>query len=135
MFYTETIELTTEKNSVTDITPEMKRVLEKSGVKNGLIVVEVPHSTAGVMATTGGPVEVREDLMHEVKRVVPSRINFRHEESPDDAAGHIKCGLFGNSITGIVKDGKMVSDGKLGYFFMEYDGPRARKYCIAVMGE
>ena len=135
MFYCETRTVQTGKNSYHDLTADMKEVLAKSGVKNGMLVVEIPHSTAGVMATTGHVDAVRKDLVNEVKRLVPSRINFIHEESPDDAAGHIKCGLFGNSITSIVKDGEMVSNGKLGYFLMEYDGPRARKYVIAVMGE
>lgn len=135
MFYTETRYLETEAHSIRDITPEIREILAASGIQNGLLVVEVPHSTASVMRTTGGPLDIRQDLVNEVRRVVPSRINFLHEESPDDAAGHIKCGLFGNSITSIVKDGKLVSDGKLGWFFMEYDGPRSRKYCVAVMGE
>ncbi len=135
MFYTETHSVETAKNGWVDLTAEMNAVLERSGIKNGLLVVEIPHSTAGVMATTDHVPCVRDDLMDEVKRVVPSRINFRHEESPDDAAGHIKCGLFGNSITSIVADGKMVSGGKLGYFLMEYDGPRVRKFVVAVLGE
>lgn len=135
MFYTETFTVLTTKNGVADMTPNMKAALERSGIKNGLLVVEVPHTTAGCMATILYMQDSHEDLMDEVKRLVPSRINFKHEESPDDAAGHVKCGLFGNSITSIVVDGKMVSDGRLGYFLTEYDGPRQRKYVVAVMGE
>ena len=128
MFYTETRYLETEAHSIKDITPEIREILAASGIQNGLLVVEVPHSTASVMRTTGGPLDIRQDLVNEVRRVVPSRINFLHEESPVEHIRHNGRGI-------IVKDGKLVSDGKLGWFFMEYDGPRARKYCVAVMGE
>ena len=77
MFYTETHSVETAKNGWVDLTPEMNAVLERSGIKNGLLVVEIPHSTAGDMATTDNVPCVRDDLMDEVKRVVPSRINPR----------------------------------------------------------
>ncbi|NLL91933.1 MAG: YjbQ family protein [Ruminococcaceae bacterium] len=135
MVYIEKFEIETTKNAVISITENVKEVLNKSGVKNGLLSIEVPHSTIGVVATTAFVEDIRIDMMEEVKRLVPSRINFKHEDTPDDAAGHIKCALFGTSVTSIVKDGNLVADGKLGYFLMEYDGPRKRNYYICVLGE
>ncbi|MEA5050766.1 MAG: secondary thiamine-phosphate synthase enzyme YjbQ [Oscillospiraceae bacterium] len=135
MFYSETKEISTQKNEMIDITGEILDVLRRSGLKNGTLTVEVPHSTAGVVRTTGGLPEVAEDVVYTVKSLVPSRITFKHEESPDDAAGHIKCALFGGAVTSIIEDGKPVSGDKLHWFFMEYDGPRLRRFCVCAMGE
>ena len=96
---------------------------------------EGPVFLAGDVATSHFDPKVRLDVMNEIKRLVPSRITFKHEESPDDAAGHIKCAMFGNAITSIVKDGALVNDNVLHYFFMEYDGPRTRKYFVSVISD
>ncbi len=135
MVYTETKKLETGKSTVHDITEDVKAVLKASGVKNGILVVETKHSTAGIMRTTAWGHEVLEDLVKEMRRIVPARINFKHEDSPEDAAGHIKNALFGSSVSCIVKDGKLVADGKLGIYFAEYDGPRSRSYDVCVVGE
>lgn len=135
MVYTEERKILTEKNAVISITDIVNEIFAKSGIQNGLLTIEVPHSTIGIMTTTAFAEDIRLDMMEEVKRIVPSRINFHHEETPDDAAGHIKCALFGNSISSIIKDGKLIAGGKLGYFLMEYDGPRQRHYYVQVMGE
>ena len=71
--------------------------------------------------------------MYEVKRLIPSRITFKHQDSPDDAAGHIKCALFGNSITSILCEGELVAENALAYFLVEYDGPRQRKFYVSII--
>lgn len=126
-------ELTTEKNGVHDITAEVKAIVAQSGVKNGIVTIEVPHSTAGVVSTSFYDTKVKEDLMDDIKRLVPSRITFKHEEAPDDAAGHLKCALFGTSVTSILKDSAFVAGEALGYFLCEYDGPRKRRFYVAVL--
>ena len=125
----------TKKNGVLDITAHVREVIAKSGIQNGIVTVEVPHSTAGVVATSFIDAAVQVDLMDEIKRLVPSRITFKHEEAPDDAAGHIKCALFGNSVTGILQNGALVSEKALGYFLTEYDGPRKRTFYVSVLGD
>ncbi len=125
----------TEQNGTHDITQNVMETLAQSGVTEGILVVEVPHSTAGLIATSHFDPLVRRDVMNEIKRIVPTRINFLHQETPDDAAGHIKCALFNSSITSIIHEGKLVNDNVLHYFFMEYDGPRKRKYFVRVMAD
>lgn len=135
MIYTKKMIIQTEKDAIISITDSVVQALQDSGIKNGILVVETPHSTVGVVRTTEIAVSAHKDLLQEIKRLIPSRVDFIHKESADDAAGHIKCALFGNSVSAIVKDGILVADQKLGYFFMEYDGPRKRNYYIFIMGE
>ena len=128
-------ELSTQRYGVHDITADVLEVIRKSGVRNGTVTVQAPHSTAGIAACVYRDEDVAADLMNELRRVIPARITYRHETSPDDAAGHIKAALFGNSATTILLDGKPVGDEKLGWYFLEYDGPRARTFYVAVTAD
>ena len=135
MVYIEHLTLHTERESVISITETVQEVLKRSGIQNGILVVEAPHSTVSLMATTDHGYRVLEDLSDETKRIVPSRIDFKHEESPVDAAGHIKSAIFGASLSMIVQNGHLVSENKRGILYLEHDGPRKRKYSVCVMGE
>ena len=135
MIYTEKMTIHTEKNGVISITNSVEKALNNSGIKNGILVVETPHSTAGIVRATEKAISSHKDLLQEVKRLIPSRVDFIHKESPDDAAGHIKSALFGTSVSAVVKDGGLAAEQKLGYFFMEYYGPRKRDIYISIVGE
>lgn len=136
MYYRETIRLTSQKEDFAiNVTDPIRDVILRSGICNGILVAEVPHSTAGIMATTGHCPEVMLDLKPELDRLLPPRVDFVHQETPEDASGHLKCALFGNSISAIVENGKLLCDDKLDFFLMEYDGPRHRKVNIAVIGD
>lgn len=136
MYFRKTYPLvTTKSNEGIDIKAMILDAIAQSGIRNGLAAVEIGHSTAGIMTTTDHCPEVQQDLSAELDRLVPPRVNFVHQETPEDASGHIKCALFGNTVTLIVEDGTLLSRDKLGVFLMEYDGPRHRKVNVAVLGE
>ena len=75
------------------------------------------------------------DLLYEIKNLVPSRITFKQQISPDETSGEIKNALFGHSVIAIIKDGKLMAGDSLGFYFLEYDGPTNRTYFIEVQGE
>lgn len=127
--------VTTKSNEGIDIKKLILDTIAESKICNGLVTVEVGHSTAGIMTTTDHCPEVQQDLSQELDRLVPPRVNFIHQETPEDASGHIKCALFGNTVTLIVENHTLLSKDKLGVFLMEYDGPRHRKVNVAVLGE
>lgn len=135
MYYKKTASYLTQKSAEgIDITDFVHKVVADSDVYNGIAVIEVPHSTAAVLETTHCP-EVIDDILNELDRIVPSKVDWIHQETPEDSAGHVKCALFGNSISAIVEDGKLSAEGKIFYYLMEYDGPRHRKVNVAVIGE
>ncbi len=135
MVYIETKMLQTEKEDVISLSKDIQEILERSGIQNGILTVEAPHSTVSLMATTDHGYRVCEDVREELKRLVPSRVDFKHEESPDDAAGHIKSGLVGTSVTMIVKEGRLMAENKRGILLLEYDGPRRRMVHVCIVGE
>ena len=70
----------------------------------------------------------------EIRRLVPTRIDFKHQhDTPQDAAGHIKCALLGVTETFIVHKGKLLLGGSQGIYFLEFDGPRNREFYVKVV--
>ena len=127
--------ITTGRDLLLNITAEVNKSIADSGIKNGVVVVECPHSTAGILKVDVHGEEVLDDIVRETRRMIPARINFYHQEAPENAAGHIKSSLFGSSVSLILKDGKLLCDGKQDIYFADYDGPRERVYSVLVMGE
>ena len=74
------------------------------------------------------------DAVEEIRRLVPTRIDFKHQhDTPQDAAGHIKCALLGVTETFIVHNGKLLLGGSQGIYFLEFDGPRNREFYVKVV--
>jgi len=77
-----------------------------------------------------------EDIVSEVRRLVPTRVDFHHiYDTPTDAAGHVKSVLIGNSLSLIIKDGEVVLGGSQSILFFEFDGPRTRQVMLRIMSE
>ena len=135
MVYIREFRLTTGRDSLQKITAEVNETIIESKIKNGTVTVETAHSTAGILKVTSVGEEVGEDIVKEMRRIVPARINYIHQDSPENAAAHIKSSLFGSSVSLIVKDGRLLCEGKQEICFADYDGPRERTYSVCVMGE
>lgn len=124
--------LTTRHMGMHDITRELQEAVRGSGIRRGICHVSMPHSTAGL--AVGRPSDAR--LIWDcLERLVPTRADFLHDETPWDAAGHVKTVFTGSQQTFAVQDGEAVVGGDLALFFTEFDGPRKRKYLIGVYGE
>lgn len=127
--------VTKESSDVVEITRIVKQIVEESGVEEGQCLVFVPHTTAALTITSFWDPKGFEDLKDEFSRLVPTRIDFKHQfDTPQDAAGHVKSSLIGVSMPFIVHEGKLLVGGSQGIFFLEFDGPRKRKFYVQVCG-
>lgn len=122
---------TTSRVQFVDITSEVVKVIEKSGVKNGLCVVFVPHTTAGVTLNENADPTVRRDIMDTLSVIVPENGRYSHLEGNADA--HIKASLVGSSVTLIVEEGRPVFGTWQGIYLCEFDGPRVRTVYVKVL--
>lgn len=124
----------TKHRDVYPLTDEVKKAVEESGVQEGICVVFTPHTTAGLTVTSFWDPNGFEDLQDEICRLVPTRIDFKHQhDTPQDAAGHVKSSLVGTSMSFIVTGGKLLLGGSQGIYFLEFDGPRNREYFVKVL--
>lgn len=123
------------KDSMQKITNEVNKAIFDSGIENGIVVIEAPHSTAGILKVASCGEEVVADIVKEMRRIVPARINYLHQESPENAAGHIKSSLFGSSVSLILREGKLYCEEEQDIYFADYDGPRKRVFSVCVVGD
>lgn len=114
-----------------DITREIRNLVKDSGVKSGLCVVFIPHTTAGVTINENADPDVIRDFMMEMNKVVPISDGYRHTEG--NSAAHIKSSMMGFSQTVIIEDGRLLLGTWQGIYFMEFDGPRIRKVHVKII--
>ncbi|HNY84393.1 MAG TPA: YjbQ family protein, partial [Anaerolineaceae bacterium] len=69
-----------------DITAQVAKIVEESGVSEGLCLVHNPHSTAGIFVNSYLDPMTPKDILHDLDRLVPTRVDFFHQfDSPTDA--------------------------------------------------
>ncbi|ERM92003.1 hypothetical protein O163_07515 [Caldanaerobacter subterraneus subsp. yonseiensis KB-1] len=113
-----------------DITREVEEEVKKSGIKEGICVVFVPHTTAGITINENADPTVKEDILSALDKIIPN-ISFKHLEGNSDA--HIKASLVGSSVTVLIENGELVLGTWQGIYFCEFDGPRKRKVYIKII--
>ena len=114
-----------------DITGPVQNVVKKSGVREGVCVVYVPHTTAGVTINENADPSVSRDILGMLSRLVPrDDPSYRHSEGNSDS--HIKSALVGFSHVIPVSDSSLSLGTWQGVFFCEFDGPRRRSVLVQV---
>ena len=110
----------------------VREAVAESGIKEGICIVFVPHTTAGVTINENADPDVRRDINAHLSNLIPERGDYHHMEGNSD--GHIKSSLIGPSLTLIVSQGRLVLGTWQSVFFTEFDGPRSRNVLIKVIG-
>lgn len=123
--------ITKAKEDLIDITPRVQEEIESIGLENGLCLVYIPHTTAGVTVNENADPSVRDDLLMSVRKIVPDSLPFRHMEGNSPA--HVKASLIGSSINLIIEEGRLSLGTWQGIFFCEFDGPRNRKVYLKTL--
>jgi secondary thiamine-phosphate synthase enzyme len=125
------IELATvEPIQILDITGKVRDWVASSGIKDGLLTLISPHTTARVNVNERES-ELQRDMVAHLKRLVPRDGDWMHNLAPvdgrDNAHAHL-LGLFMNSSETIpVAGGGIVLGDWQSIFFIELDGPRERR--------
>ncbi|MFC1479715.1 secondary thiamine-phosphate synthase enzyme YjbQ [Planctomycetota bacterium] len=129
----ETITISTPSREVlVDITSEVKHAVKKSGIQDGICIVFIPHTTAGITINENADPSVKTDIIEFLKKLIPRSADFSHIEGNSDS--HIKSSLVGDSETILVENGSPVLGTWQGVCLAEFDGPRKRKVHIKVIG-
>lgn len=127
---------TPPKDSLVDITEQVKEMIRKSEVTEGICVAFVPHTTGALTMNSIMDPATTQDIQDEIRRLVPTRVDFTHiYDTPADAAGHIKSTLVGASLSLIITGGDLLLGGSQGIYFCEFDGPRTREVHLQIMKE
>ena len=129
----EIVSVTTRRRSeLVDVTDRVRGGVERSGVREGIVVAQSLHTTAALTINENADPDVPRDLVGKLDRLVPREEAFyRHAEGNSDS--HLKTSVFGPSLTVIVSEGKLVLGTWQGIWFCEFDGPRERTIAVQVL--
>ncbi len=119
---------TRDRSEMIDITSKVEEELKRSGLKDGVCFLFVPHTTAGITINESADPSVATDIQAMLNKLIPWEGSYRHLEG--NSAAHIKSSLLGNSVMVFVESGHLKLGTWQGIFFCEFDGPRSRKLYI-----
>lgn len=121
---------TQEHYELVDITNGVGEIIRNSGIKDGIALVFVPHSTAAIVLTENES-GLKQDWVTVLKKLV-SGIDFLHNQIDDNADSHILSGLIGQGKTLAIENGQLVLGTWQQIFLIEFDGPRKRRIIVKI---
>jgi secondary thiamine-phosphate synthase enzyme len=124
---------TRERTEFIDITSDINKLIQKSGVTQGLCMIFVPHTTAAATINESADPSVKSDILKILNQIVPWEANYRHLEGNSPA--HIKSTLVGSSELIAIENQRLILGTWQGIFFCEFDGPRTRKVDVRIVEE
>lgn len=120
-----------QREELVEFTDRVQAKLQESGEREGIVVLYVQHTTAGLTVNENADPDVPRDMLHAFRTLIPQHgMGFRHGEENSDA--HIKATLVGSSVTVPFKDGKLLLGRWQGIFLCEFDGARERRVIMLV---
>ncbi|MGI6706658.1 MAG: secondary thiamine-phosphate synthase enzyme YjbQ [Clostridia bacterium] len=122
---------TTRAQEFINITNLIAADVKNSNVRDGIAVIHVPHTTAGVTINENADPDVVRDMISTLDKTFPIHGEYLHFEGNSHA--HIKASLMGSSCTVIIQEGKLLLGTWQGIYFCEFDGPRNREFYVKIM--
>lgn len=122
--------MTSKRNEMINITSRIQEIVLESGLKDGSIIVHVPHTTAAITINENADPDVKTDMLYGLNKIVKDDPNFKHFEGNSDA--HIKSSLLGTTLTVLVQNKRLVLGMWQGIYFCEFDGPRQRTLYLGI---
>lgn len=114
------------REQLVEITAEVRRKLKEDGAREGICVLYVQHTTAGLTVNENADPDVQRDMLLALRKLIPQfGMDFRHGEENSDA--HIKASLIGSSVTVPFSDGELLLGRWQGIYLCEFDGGRERQ--------
>lgn len=131
------LEVATRGQGLTDITAPVRRWVEGSGIRSGLLTLFLQHTSAGLTIQENADPDVLRDLEAFMRRTVPqdNRL-YRHTmEGPDDMPAHIRTVLTNVQLSVPVMDGAPTLGTWQGIYVWEHrSSPHRRRVVLHLDG-
>jgi secondary thiamine-phosphate synthase enzyme len=129
----QTIKLETRQREIlVDITPQVKSLIQKSGISNGLLNVYAQGATAAIMIQENWDDSVQTDVVNLLRKIIPKGV-WLHDEQDGNGDSHLKSGLVGPSETIPIVNGEPALSTWQNIFFCEFDGPRKNRTVLCTL--
>ncbi|MDD3593391.1 MAG: secondary thiamine-phosphate synthase enzyme YjbQ [Candidatus Gastranaerophilales bacterium] len=126
---------TTHHREYINITPQIEAILEKSGIKEGMILVSAMHITAGIYVNDDESGLIK-DIDKWLEELAPFDINYNHHRTGEtNGDSHLKSLLIGHEVIVPVTNSRLDFGTWQQIYYAEFDGQRRKRVIVKVMGE
>ena len=117
------------------ITDEVRAIVQRSGITDGMVLVSAMHITAAVYVN-----DWEDGLIHDfqawLEKLAPSGLDYRHHQTGEDNAdAHLKRTLMGHQVLLPITAGALDLGPWEQVFYAEFDGQRRKRVIVKVIGE
>jgi secondary thiamine-phosphate synthase enzyme len=127
-----------ERMAFQNITPQLEQIVQKSGVKEGILLCNAMHITASVFINDDEP-GLHQDYKVWLEGLAPfdaSPVKYKHNRTGEDNAdAHMKRQLMGREVVIAITKGKLDFGPWEQVFYGEFDGRRAKRVLVKIIGE
>jgi secondary thiamine-phosphate synthase enzyme len=118
-----------------NITDDVERILKKSGIKEGMVLVSAMHITAAVYVNDAEQGLI-EDIDEWLERLAPFRRDYRHHRTGEtNGDSHLKSLLMHHEVIVPITEGKLDFGPWQQIYYAEFDGQRKKRVIVKVIGE
>lgn len=135
--YTEYLTLCTDKRyQIINITPQVETALKKSGIKEGLCLVNAMHITSSVFINDNER-GLHADFLRWIEELAPYNVEKyqHHQTGEDNADAHLKRTLMGREVVVAITNGQLDFGPWETIFYGEFDGQRRKRILIKIIGK
>lgn len=127
---------TKTRRAFINITSELEKALEESGIKEGLLLCNAMHITASVFINDN-EIGLHHDFEKWLERLAPEKpySQYEHNGYEDNGDAHLKRTIMGREVVIAITDGKLDFGPWEEVFYGEFDGMRKKRVLIKIIGE
>ena len=127
---------TKEKVEFINITERVQKAIDKSGIKEGIVLVNAMHITASVFINDDES-GLHNDFKKWLEKLAPHQpvSQYAHNVGEDNADAHMKRQIMGREVVVAITDGKLDFGPWEQIFYGEFDGRRPKRVLIKIIGE
>jgi secondary thiamine-phosphate synthase enzyme len=135
--YREIISFNTKtRREYINITPQVEAIVEKSGIKEGLVLVNPMHITASCYINDDERGLIQ-DFDEFLEKIAPYDVKkYRHHQTGEDNGdAHLKRQIFGREVVVAITAGKLDFGTWEQIFYAEFDGRRPKRVLVKIIGD
>jgi secondary thiamine-phosphate synthase enzyme len=135
-FHTEYLTFHTQRHrEYVHITPQVEKILNNSGITDGIVLVSAMHITAGVYVNDNESGLI-EDIDTWLEKLAPFKRDYHHHQTGEDNGdSHLKALLIHHEVIIPITKGRLDFGRWQRIFYAEFDGQRDKRVIVKVMGE
>jgi secondary thiamine-phosphate synthase enzyme len=125
------------RRAFVNLTPQVEQALVKSGIKEGLVLVNAMHITASVFINDNerGLHQDYETWLEELAPHEPISRYLHNRTGEDNGDAHLKRQIMGREVVVAITDGRLDFGPWEQIFYGEFDGRRRKRVLVKIIGD